>query len=77
MGSPSPYSWDRYPPQSWDLLLPHSASTPLDRGSALEDPALMPTPAPSTSPPAPQVFEIRTTEDLTEEWLRERLAFFR
>ncbi|KAH1180734.1 hypothetical protein KIL84_001668 [Mauremys mutica] len=23
------------------------------------------------------VFEIRTTEDLTEEWLRERLAFFR
>ncbi|XP_025035766.2 glia maturation factor gamma isoform X1 [Pelodiscus sinensis] len=24
-----------------------------------------------------KVFEIRTTEDLTEEWLRERLAFFR
>uniref|UniRef100_A0A8C0GQ34 Glia maturation factor gamma n=1 Tax=Chelonoidis abingdonii TaxID=106734 RepID=A0A8C0GQ34_CHEAB len=24
-----------------------------------------------------QVFEIRTTEDLTEEWLLERLAFFR
>uniref|UniRef100_A0A8C8RL91 Glia maturation factor n=1 Tax=Pelusios castaneus TaxID=367368 RepID=A0A8C8RL91_9SAUR len=24
-----------------------------------------------------KVFEIRTTEDLTEDWLRERLAFFR
>ncbi|TFJ98800.1 hepatic lectin-like [Platysternon megacephalum] len=53
------------------------ASTPLNRGSSLEDPTLMPTPAPFTSPPAPKVFEIRTTEDLTEEWLRERLAFFR
>uniref|UniRef100_A0A8D2JKV7 ADF-H domain-containing protein n=1 Tax=Varanus komodoensis TaxID=61221 RepID=A0A8D2JKV7_VARKO len=24
-----------------------------------------------------QVFEIRSTEDLTEQWLKERLAFFR
>ncbi|KAH0631610.1 hypothetical protein JD844_006020, partial [Phrynosoma platyrhinos] len=24
-----------------------------------------------------KVFEIRSTEDLTEQWLKERLAFFR